>query len=99
MLTIVGDTHEYYTTTFMLTKRKDIFIYYYKPWCEHCKRFDPIWEQTALQASKQSETIVFAKMNMQDNDIVGRAFTEYPTLLFWSREDPKHPIEFEPKPS
>ena len=38
-------------------------------------------------------------MNMQDNDIVGRAFTEYPTLLFWSREDPKHPIEFEPKPS
>ena len=38
-------------------------------------------------------------MNMDKNELIGTDITYYPYLLFYERDDPFHPIEFEAKPS
>lgn len=46
---------------------KDIFIEYYAPWCGHCKKLAPIWEEFA--ESMGTDKIVIAKMDATENDL------------------------------
>lgn len=46
---------------------KDVFIEYYAPWCGHCKKLAPIWEEFA--ESIGTENIVVAKMDATANDL------------------------------
>jgi protein disulfide-isomerase A1 len=46
---------------------KDVFIEYYAPWCGHCKKLAPIWEEFA--ESIGTDNIVIAKMDGTANDL------------------------------
>lgn len=47
---------------------KDVLIEFYAPWCGHCKRLAPIYEELAEQLSS-IPSIVIAKMDSIDNDL------------------------------
>lgn len=46
----------------VLDATKDVLLMYYAPWCGHCKKLKPIWDQLAKDQAK-NENIVIAKMD------------------------------------
>ena len=49
--------------------KKDAVVFFYAPWCGHCKEFDPVYKKVAKKMLKNNENIVFAKMDGSANDI------------------------------
>lgn len=74
---------------------KDVFVKYYAPWCGHCKRLAPIWEELAeIYDSKKSDSeVVIANVDHTQNDVDTPFVIEgYPTLIFYpanGKIDPK----------
>ncbi|XP_050293337.1 thioredoxin domain-containing protein 5 homolog [Anthonomus grandis grandis] len=79
-------THKYTINDFddQLTQ-KHHFIMFYAPWCGHCQRLAPTWEQLAEMLNEDDSNIRIAKVDCttdakicSDQDITG-----YPTLKFF----------------
>lgn len=74
---------------------KDVFVKYYAPWCGHCKKLAPIWEELAEIYDSKSEDsqVVIAHIDHTLNDVDTPIPIEgYPTLLFYpanGKVDPK----------
>jgi thiol-disulfide isomerase/thioredoxin len=56
--TVVGKSYN----DIVLDKTKDVLLMYYAPWCGHCKKLKPIWDELAKDQAK-NEDIVIAKMD------------------------------------
>lgn len=74
---------------------KDIFIKYYAPWCGHCKKLAPIWEEMAeiFDSKSEDSQVVIADVDHTLNDVDTPLVIEgYPTLIFYPANgeiDPK----------
>lgn len=61
---------------------KDVFVKYYAPWCGHCKKLAPIWEE--LAEAFDSDQVVIADIDHTLNDVETPLVIEgYPTLVFY----------------
>lgn len=49
--------------------KKDAVMFFYAPWCGHCKEFDPVYKKVAKKLMKTNENIVFGRMDGTANDI------------------------------
>ncbi|KAJ8659221.1 protein disulfide-isomerase domain [Lichtheimia ornata] len=72
----------------VLDKSKDAFVEVYAPWCGHCKRLAPIWEElgTAVKDQGLQDKLVVAKLDGTENDIPpegGFSVQGFPTLKFF----------------
>ncbi|KAJ3396352.1 protein disulfide-isomerase precursor [Chytriomyces hyalinus] len=71
----------------VLDTKKDVFLEVYAPWCGHCKKLAPIWDELAeLLAKKDSEYVTIAKMDGTENDFpadVNVQVQGFPTLKLW----------------
>lgn len=67
----------------VLQKDKDVFLKIYAPWCGHCKKIAPVWEELAEQL-KDNQHIVIAKFDGTANepDTTGFDFHGFPTLYY-----------------
>lgn len=92
VMTLVGSTHD----EVISDPEKDVFVYYYVRGCIHCDNFMPIWEETALK-SRYYSRLIMAKINLSDNEVIGREFEHYPTLIYYGRNYKKG-VEFYAKP-
>ncbi|XP_076619033.1 thioredoxin domain-containing protein pretaporter [Colletes latitarsis] len=65
-------------------KNKNHFIMFYAPWCGHCQRLEPTWEQLAEMTNKE-DNIKIAKVDCTtDNSLCSvHDVTGYPTLKFF----------------
>ncbi|KAJ3088545.1 protein disulfide-isomerase precursor, partial [Quaeritorhiza haematococci] len=63
---VVGSTYE----KIVLDENKDVFLEIYAPWCGHCKKLAPIWEELGEKfKALPSSNIVIAKMDGTENDL------------------------------
>lgn len=60
---------------------KDRFVEYYAPWCGHCKKLAPIYEELG-EAFQDDSNVVIAKVDATAND-VPEDIKGFPTLLFY----------------
>ncbi|CEP22775.1 unnamed protein product [Cyberlindnera jadinii] len=87
---IVGKNHDEVVND----ETKDVLVKYYAPWCGHCKRLAPIYEELAeLYASdaEGAEKVLIANLDGTLND-VDVEITGYPTLVLYPAGDKSNPI-------
>ncbi|CDR40383.1 CYFA0S05e00144g1_1 [Cyberlindnera fabianii] len=87
---IVGKTHD----EIINDESRDVLVKYYAPWCGHCKRLAPTFEELAElyqndkdAAAKVRIANVDATLNDVDVEITG-----YPTLILYPAGDKSNPI-------
>lgn len=65
---------------------KDVLVKYYAPWCGHCKKLAPIWEELGT-LYKDNKDLVIAKFDATTNEAEGVEVRGYPTLIFYPKGD------------
>lgn len=62
---------------------KDIFVKYYAPWCGHCKKLAPIWEDLA-EIYNGNSNVLITDIDLTANDVTTPLDIEgYPTLVLY----------------
>jgi protein disulfide-isomerase A6 len=70
----------------VLDETKNVFVKFYAPWCGHCQRMVPAWEQLADSVKDQSD-VVIAKLDASEHQELGGRFgvRGFPTLKFFTK--------------
>jgi protein disulfide-isomerase-like protein len=72
----------------------DVLVKFYAPWCGHCKKLAPIWDELAEEL-KDVPHLVIGKFDATANEVDGVDIKGYPTLKFYAKGDKQNPIDFE----
>ncbi len=67
-----------------------VLVYFYAPWCEHCKEFAPKFEAAANVSQQRSLPFVFTKMDANSNYYTRSTYgiEEYPSLRIFIDGEP-----------
>jgi len=87
---IVGSNFE----DLVIKTSKDVLVFYYAPWCGHCKNLKPIYDDLAKKLSN-NRNLVLAKMDLTTNEVEGLQIQGYPTLKFYTVSTKRNPIDME----
>lgn len=78
----------------VLNENDDVLMEFYAPWCGHCKKLAPIWDQVATDL-KDVPNLVLAKMDSTANEVDGVEIQGYPTLKFYPKGNKGSPVDFD----
>lgn len=86
--TLVGKSFD----SIVMDSNKDVLVEFYAPWCGHCKKLAPIYEELATKL-KHNTNLVIAKMDSTANETDKVSIQGFPTIKFFPAKD-KTPIDF-----
>ena len=77
---LVGETFS------KVTESQDVLVKFYAPWCGHCKKLAPIWDELALKM--QDEDVKIAKFDATANEHESVHIQGFPTIKFYKGGNP-----------
>jgi len=78
----------------VLDQSKDVFVEFYAPWCGHCKKLAPIWDELGSTFNAH-ESVVIAKCDATANDVDPKyEIKGFPTLKLFKSGADKTPIDY-----
>lgn len=73
---------------------KDTLIEFYAPWCGHCKKLAPVFDE--LGAKLKGEDVDIVKLDATANDVPSLYEVRGFPTLFWVPKDSKHkPVKYD----
>lgn len=73
---------------------KDTLIEFYAPWCGHCKKLGPIFEEVAN--ALKDEDVAIVKMDATANDVPSKFEVRgFPTLYWLAKDDKDNHVRYE----
>jgi len=89
---IVGDTWN----QIVHDETKDVFVEFYAPWCGHCTKLAPIFDELGAKM-QHNKDLVIAKVDATANETGDDHIRGYPTIKFFPANNKKSPIEYDRK--
>jgi protein disulfide-isomerase A1 len=72
---------------------KDVLVEFYAPWCGHCKKLAPIYDEVAKNLA-HNKNLIIAKMDSTANEVDGVSIQGFPTIKFWPANNKSNPMDF-----
>ena len=72
---------------------KDVLVEVYAPWCGHCKKLAPIWDELA-KATEDIDDLIIAKMDGTTNEAKGLAISGFPTVKMFPKGRKNRPMDY-----
>lgn len=79
LVEIVGDSFD----ELVRQSAKDVLLEVYAPWCGHCKKLEPTYEQLARRYA-DVPSVTIARMDGTANEVPGVHVDGYPTLVLYT---------------
>eukprot|EP00933_Yihiella_yeosuensis_P013996 TRINITY_DN12717_c0_g2_i2.p1 TRINITY_DN12717_c0_g2~~TRINITY_DN12717_c0_g2_i2.p1 ORF type:complete len:486 (-),score=126.17 TRINITY_DN12717_c0_g2_i2:290-1747(-) len=87
---LVGSTFE----SVVKDTSKDVLVKFYAPWCGHCKKLEPVYNQVAKKL-EGIPSLVIAKLDATANDVEGAEVEGFPTIKFWRADNKEEPLDYD----
>jgi len=74
---------------------KDVLVEFYAPWCGHCKKLAPIWDELGASFA-DSPNVVIANIDATANDVPPQLnIRGFPTIILFPASNKDTPIEYQ----
>merc|ERR1719460_2042553 len=75
-----------------MKSEKDVLVEFYAPWCGHCKKLTPIYDE--LGEAMKEENVEIVKMDATANDVPPQFDVRGFPTIFWLPKDTKTPTSY-----